>query len=219
MGEPLLAFATVGQSKRTIVTTRLLTFLALAAAESAARAQVPFPPPPAPTLIGPYVGASFGYSDAKKGCLGILSGGGRSCDQKDPSFGIFGGYQVNRFLSAELGYRDLGKVRASGGTSSSDHIHAALFDFTGMGIWPIEERFSAYGRLGGYRATLDTSARGVPDQTNTQLTYGGGLQWDFIGGYGLRADWQRYRKVGKESSLYGVNYYDVFAVALVWRFR
>jgi hypothetical protein len=209
----------MGQSKRTIVTTKLLTFLALALALGAARAQAPFPAPPAPTLIGPYLGASLGYSQAKKGCLGILSGGGRSCDQNDPSFGIFGGYQVNRFLSAELGYRDLGKVRASGGTSSSDHIHAVVWDFTGMGIWPIEERFSAYGRLGGYRATLDTSARGVDNQTNTQLTYGGGLQWDFIGGYGVRADWQRYRKVGKEPGLYGQNYYDVLAVALVWRFR
>jgi len=35
----------------------------------------------------------------------------------------------------------------------------------------------------------------------------------------VRADWQRFRKVGKESSLYGVNYYDVLAVALVYRFR
>jgi hypothetical protein len=201
------------------VTTRLLTFLALALAVSAAQAQAPFPPPPPPTLIGPYVGGSLGYTTARKGCQGLLSGGGRGCDSTDFSFGAFGGYQVNRYLSAELGFRSLGKVRAFGGGGSSDNISATVLDFTGMGIWPIEERFSAYGRLGGYYATLDTSARGVASQSNSQLTYGGGLQWDFIGGYGVRADWQRYRRVGKENSLYGLNYYDVLAVALVWRFR
>ena len=201
------------------MTTRLLTFLSLALAVSTAQAQAPFPPPPAPTLIGPYVGGSLGYMTARKGCQGLLSGGGRGCDSTDFSFGAFGGYQVNRHLSAELGYRSLGKVRAFGGTGSSDNISAQVWDFTGMGIWPIEEHFSAYGRLGGYYATLDTSARGVASQSNSQLTYGGGLQWDFFARYGLRADWQRYRKVGKESGSYGVNYYDVLAVALVWRFR
>ena len=201
------------------MTTRLLTFLSLALAVSTAQAQAPFPPPPAPTLIGPYVGGSLGYMTARKGCQGLLSGGGRGCDSTDFSFGAFGGYQVTRHLSAELGYRSLGKVRAFGGTGSSDNISAQVWDFTGMGIWPIEEHFSAYGRLGGYYATLDTSARGVASQSNSQLTYGGGLQWDFFGRYGLRADWQRYRKVGKESGSYGVNYYDVLAVALVWRFR
>ena len=208
-----------GSIAEDIVTTRLLTFLSLALAVSTAQAQAPFPPPPAPTLIGPYVGGSLGYMTARKGCQGLLSGGGRGCDSTDFSFGAFGGYQVNRHLSAELGYRSLGKVRAFGGTGSSDNISAQVWDFTGMGIWPIEEHFSAYGRLGGYYATLDTSARGVASQSNSQLTYGGGLQWDFFGRYGVRADWQRYRKVGKESSLYGVNYYDVLAVAVVYRFR
>jgi OOP family OmpA-OmpF porin len=201
------------------VTTRLLTFLALALAVSAAQAQAPFPPAPWPTLMGPYVGGSVGYVTARKGCQGLLSGGGRGCDATDIGFGAFGGYQVHRYVAAEVGFHTLGKVRAFGGGQASDNISAQIFDFTGMGMWPIEERFSAYGRLGGYYAILDTSARGVASQSNTQLTYGGGLQWDFFGRYGVRADWQRFRKVGKENSLYGVNYYDVLAVALVYRFR
>src|SRR2546425_8300399 len=187
---------------RTIVTTKLLTFLALALAVSLAQAQAPFPPPPAPTLIGPYLGGSVGYVTARKGCQGLLSGGGRGCDSTDFAFGGFGGYQVNRYLSAELGYRNLGKVRAFGGTSSSDSISATVLDFTGMGIWPIEERFSAYGRLGGYYATLDTSARGVASQSNSQLTYGGGPQWDFFGRYRVGGRLPRYCKGGQGTSHY-----------------
>jgi OmpA-OmpF porin, OOP family len=200
------------------VTTKLLTALALALIAGAVHAQAPFPPPPAPTLIGPYIGGSFGYSQAKKGCLGVLSGGGRSCDANDPSFGLFAGYQVNRYLAAEIAYRDLGKVRATG-PGSLETIHAMVFDFSALGVVPIEERFSAFGRLGGYYATLDTSVRGIADQSNSNLTYGGGLQWHFIKGYELRAEWQRYKRVGKQDNdFYGINYYDVLGISLLYRF-
>ena len=62
------------------MTTRLLMGFALTLALGAAHAQAPFPPPPPPTLIGPYVGGSVGYVTARKGCQGLLSGGGRGCD-------------------------------------------------------------------------------------------------------------------------------------------
>ena len=203
---------------RPFVTIRLFALLALAVTLGAARAQAPFPAPPAPTLIGPYLGATLGYSQAKKGCIGVLSGGGRACDENDPSFGIFAGYQVNRYLAAEIGFRDLGKVRATGSTSTDD-MHTQVFDITALGIVPIEDRFSAYARIGAYSAKQSTSVRGIDDQKSSQLTYGGGLWWDFAGGWGLRAEWQRYRKIGKEGSPYEVNYYDVLGVAGLWRFK
>ena len=115
------------------------------------------------------------------------------------------------------GYRDLGKVRAIGATT--EHINTAVWDFTALGIWPIEERFAAYGRIGAYYATQDTSARGIAAMSSSQLTYGGGLQWDFVRGFGARAEWQRYKKVGKDGSFYEVNYYDVLGLAVVYRIR
>src|SRR2546425_4858484 len=125
---------------RTIVTTKLLTFLALALAVSLAQAQAPFPPPPAPTLIGPYLGGSVGYMTARKGCQGLLSGGGRGCDSTDFLFGAFGGYQGNRHLSAELGYRRLGKERAFCGTRSRDNIHGPRWEFYRIGNLPTQGR-------------------------------------------------------------------------------
>jgi len=198
--------------------TRQFAFLVLALTARAAMAQAPFPAPPPPALAGPYVGATLGYSQAKKGCVGVLAGGGRTCDDTDPGFGIFCGYRLSRYLGAELAYRDLGNVRARSATSS-DFIHTAVLDMTALGILPIEDRFAAYLRLGGYRAMQNASAPGVADRNNTQLTYGGGLQWDLFGGFGVRAEWQRYRRVGKENSPYDVNYYDVLGVAGLWRFR
>jgi len=198
--------------KRTLVT------LALGVAVSSLQAQTSFPPPPPPTLSGPYIGASVGYAQAKNGCLGFLSGGGRSCDDSGLAWGLLGGYQLNRYFGAEVAYRDLGKVRAKSATSD-EFSHAAVWDLTAMGIVPIEERFSAYGRFGAYLATLDASERDIADHTNSGLTYGAGLQWDFRAGYGLRAQWQRYRNVGGGDQTYGSNHYDVLGVALLYRLR
>ena len=200
------------------MTTRRFILLALTVATAAAQGQAPFPPPPAPTPSGPYVGAALGYSQAKKECVGVLSGGGQTCDANDPAFGVFGGYRLNRYFAAETAYRDLGKVRASS-PSASGNIHTRVFDVTAIGIVPIEERFFAYGRIGAYRASQSTSVGGIADQTSSQLTYGAGLQWDFAGPLSLRAEWQRYRKVGKQGSPYEVNYYDALGVAGIWRFR
>ena len=68
--------------KRTLVT------LALGVAVTSLEAQTSFPPPPPPTLSGPYIGASVGYAQAKNGCLGFLSGGGRACDDNDLEWGL-----------------------------------------------------------------------------------------------------------------------------------
>jgi len=201
--------------------TSLAKLFALAimfSATSAFAQATRFPPPPPPSMVGPYVGATLGLTQAKDGCLGVLSGGGRSCDDNDMSWGAFAGYRVLRYLAAEASYKDLGKVTASG-PGSTEHIHGVLWDATALGILPLDDHLSAHLRIGAYRATLDTSVRGVDDHTNGNLTYGGGLQWDLFGNLGVRFDWQRYKKVGGDATLYGVNLYDVMSIGVLWRFR
>lgn len=46
-----------------------------------------------------YVGASIGKAEAKDVCTGV-SGPGVTCDDKDTTWKIFGGYQFNRNFSA-----------------------------------------------------------------------------------------------------------------------
>lgn len=197
---------------------RFLAFAIMFSATAALAQATRFPPPPPPSMVGPYVGATLGLTQAKKGCLGVLSGGGRSCDDNDVAWGAFAGYRVLRYFAAEASYRDLGRVTATG-PGSKDHIHGVVWDVTALGIVPLDDHLSAHLRLGAYRATLDTSVRGVDDQTNGNLTYGAGLQWDLFGNLGIRFDWQRYRKVGTEATLYGVNLYDVMSLGVLWRFR
>ena len=53
-----------------------------------------------------YVGAGVGQSKAKDWCSGT-GGTGITCDDKKTAWKAFGGYQFNRYLSAELGYANL----------------------------------------------------------------------------------------------------------------
>jgi len=201
-----------------IIVTRFLALAILFSATPALAQATKFPPPPPPSMVGPYIGATLGYAQGKDGCLGILSGGGRTCDNDAMSYGAFAGYRVLRYLAAEASYKDLGRVTATGPTST-DHIHGILWDVTTLGILPLDDHLSAHLRLGAYRATLDTSVRGVEDHTNGNVTYGAGLQWDVFGNLGIRFDWQRYKKVGGAGTEYGVNIYDVASIGVLWRFR
>jgi len=202
--------------------SKLFALVLMFSAAPAIAQQRNYPPPPMATFVGPYIGGGIGYSQAKKGCLGILSGGGRACDDNDFAWGGYAGYRMIRFAAAELAYHDLGKVTATGtGTTSSEDVHAAVMDLTGLGILQIDENFSAFLRMGAYRATLSTSIRGVDDHTNGNLTYGAGVQWNraMMRGLGLRLDWQRYKKVGGDTSPYGSNNYDALNASVYWRFR
>lgn len=205
--------------------TRLLAaFLALIA--SIAQAQTPFPPSEPPSPHGPYAGGLLGRSEAKSGCVGILSGGNRDCDAKDFAYGVFAGAQFHRYFGAEIGYINFGKVKANstGPTSAaSENVAADAWDIALLGILPISDIFSsgrglsAFVRGGAYRATLSTSVRGVEDSTNGGYTYGAGLQFDITPKIGLRALFERYKRVGRDPYLN--NNYDVLGVSAFYRFQ
>lgn len=205
--------------------TRLLaTLFALVA--SIAQAQTPFPPSEPPSPHGPYAGVLLGRSEAKSGCVGILSGGDRACDATDFAYGAFAGAQFHRYLGAEIGYVNFGKVNANStgpASATSENVAADAWDIALLGILPISDLFSvgrglsAFARGGAYRATLSTSVRGVKDSTNGGYTYGGGLQFDITSKIGVRALFERYKRVGRDPFLN--NNYDVLGISALYRFQ
>ncbi|HEX7053088.1 MAG TPA: outer membrane beta-barrel protein [Burkholderiales bacterium] len=154
----------------------LCSGLALAAAVPAA-AQTPS------RLSSVYVGADVGEAQYRDGCDLAAN-----CDDKDTSWGIFAGYQFIPNLAAEVAYRDLGSISAPGGS-----VDGEALELVGVGRIPITERFAAYGKLGGYRGELE--GRGNRE-SNSDLTYGLGLQFDFTRNLGVRGEWQRYPGMG-----------------------
>jgi opacity protein-like surface antigen len=195
----------------------LLPALILGLAPVPAAAQAVFPPAPPPEVRGPYVGATLGVANNRSGCIGVIAGGGRSCDSTDHSFSAFAGYQINRSFSGELSVRDLGKVSASGGGTTLS-VHALAADLSAVGRIEMVDRLFALGRFGAYGAQLDSDNTGAGSASNWGFTYGLGAQWDFHPSWGARFDWQRYRNVGKDS-VYGSSVYDVLSLGVVYRLR
>jgi OmpA-OmpF porin, OOP family len=161
---------------------------------------------------GWYAGISLGQSDLKDACSGVPN-----CDKKDTAWKIFGGYQINPMFAAELGYSDLGKASASAaGVSAS--VEATAWELVGVGAFPINNQFSVFGKLGVYRAEVKGRSNvGVSaDNTNSDLTFGAGVRYNFTRNIGVRAEWQRYSDVGGGSV--GKGDIDVLSVGAIWKF-
>lgn len=174
---------------------------------------------------GVYVGAAFGQAKHKDAC----EGADISCDEKDSAWKVFGGYQFNRYIAAELGYADLGQSKATG-TVGPVTVDAAFevtaWELVAVGSFPVMERLSLFGKFGLYRADVELSGSGrigagapIPfseDDSNNDITFGFGARFDLTRNIGVRAEWQRYKSVGGDDT--GEVDIDLISAALIWRF-
>jgi OmpA-OmpF porin, OOP family len=174
---------------------------------------------------GVYIGAAFGQAKHKDAC----EGADISCDETDSAWKLFGGYQFSRFLAVELGYADLGQSKASG-TVGAVTVDAAFevtaWELVAVGSFPVMDRLSVLGKFGLYRADIELSGSGrigagtpIPfsgDESNNEITFGVGARYDFTRNLGLRAEWQRYKKVGGDET--GEVDIDLISAGLIWRF-
>jgi len=168
-----------------------------------------------------YIGGGFGQSKFKGACDGV-SGTGVTCDDKDTSFKIFGGYQLNRNFAGELGYTDLGKAKFTDPTGSTE-LKATAWELSAVGSWPLADAFSIFGRLGGYWGEGKLSGSGASgSKTTANVTFGLGAQYDFMRNFGVRGEWQRYSKVKVKNDATGTEDsgdIDVLGISVLYRFQ
>jgi len=171
-----------------------------------------FAAPAAAQDQGWYAGLHIGQTSADVDCTG-----GTSCDDEDTAWRILGGYQFNKNLAAELGYSNGGEVSLSGAGVSAT-IETTLWELVAVGSWPFTPNFSAYGKLGMYLGDTELSGTGVSNESesNTGLTYGLGVRWDFTKNLGVRAEYQIYSDVGGGNI--GESDIDIISVGVIWKF-
>jgi OOP family OmpA-OmpF porin len=157
-----------------------------------------------PSLSSAYIGGTIGQAEYKDGCAGIAG-----CDEKDTAWRLLAGYQFNRYFAAEIGYHNLGEASAPAGS-----VEGTAWELVGIGAYPIIDKLSVYGKLGVYRGELEAPGA---EETNTDLTYGAGLQYDVLKNVGVRGEWQRYSKMG--GGAIGETDVDVLSVGVVYRFQ
>lgn len=156
---------------------------------------------------GFYAGFHLGQSSSSDACTGIPS-----CDDKDTAWKILGGYQFNKYVAAELGYTDLGAASAPGAK-----LEATAFEVVAVGSFPVMDKLSIYGKLGLFRGDAEaTGPGGSVSETNTDMTWGIGVRYDFTRNLGVRGEWQQYKGLGGGALV--ETDVDVISVGVLWKF-
>jgi len=186
--------------------------------------------------VGWYAGANIGQSrasiDDARISSGLLQNGFSSAtisdDDRDTGYKIFGGYQFNKNFALEGGYFDLGQFGFAATTVPAGTLNGSIrlkgLNLDAVGILPMTERFSAFGRIGVNYAEASDSFSGTgavrvsnpnPSQRETNLKVGLGVQYAFTPALALRAEVERYRiddAVGNKGDI------DQISIGLVYRF-
>jgi len=188
---------------------------------------------------GWYMGANIGSARAKidnaRITSNLLGAGftttGISNDDRATGYKLFAGYQMSRNFAVEGGYFDLGEygfvattaVPNAGTLSGNIKLRGINLDL--LGIMPVSDKFSVFGRVGvNYAQARDTfSSTGLvpppanpnPSKREANYKYGFGLQYDFTEALGMRAEAERYRindAVGNRGDI------TMASLGLVYRF-
>ncbi|MCK9202395.1 MAG: OmpA family protein [Gallionella sp.] len=183
-----------------------------------------------------YVGGNIGQSRAKIDDARIISQlPGTplvSDDNTNIAFKLLGGYQFNKNFALEAGYFNLGEFGYTATTvppalagTLSGKIKLQGLNLDAVGMLPLDDKFSVFGRLGlQYAQAKDTfSSTGVvaapadPNPSKNALNYkaGLGVQYDFTQALGMRVEAERYRindAIGNKGDV------DMYSLGLVYRF-
>lgn len=181
--------------------------------------------------IGGNVGQSRAHVDAQKianDVTGSFSSTYLDHNTIDSGYKLYGGYQINRYLSVEGGYFDLGEHQFHHITTPdgllTNNMKFRGFNVDVVGYLPVTEKLSAFARLGAnYALTQDTftgtgAANALAGKLHDRDTFGKagvGLQYKFSESIAMRVEAERYRI---SNALTDHNEVDLFSVGVVYRF-
>ena len=176
---------------------------------------------------GLYIGGGIGQSDATDGC--DVSGTVLSnCDTDGTAWKAYGGYQINKWLGAELSYLKFADVDTSG--TASGVPFSATTETWGIGAHAVGQipipldvavlnKISILGKIGAVRWDQDRNSSLAAlsgDDTGWTFAWGFGLQYTFSERLGLRAEWEQFNDVGDAST--GESNIQMWNVGLNFKF-
>jgi OOP family OmpA-OmpF porin len=186
---------------------------------------------------GIYLGGNVGQSrtslDAGSINASILSAGftaaSTSTQSTDTGYKLFGGYRFHPNFAMEAGYFSLGTVSFTTTTLPAATItgsakNSSGYNLDAIGIIPLAESFSLFGRVGVQNSktelTATASAAGAlatASTNNSKSNYKAGLgaEYSVTKNAGVRAEWERYRV---SNGVNGDTNVDFFSAGLLYRF-
>ena len=167
----------------------------------------------APQDVGLYLGGSLGYStiDLDVGALRAAGMTTLSSDDNDTGWKLFAGYQFHRNWAVEGSYYDLGNFNASGtvtGTATPANVSVNVkgWGLAAVGILPLQQNFSLFGKLGGFWSDSSASATAGPfaaatGDSNSEWLAGIGMTYNFSRNWGVRAEAEF---IGSDTQFYSI---------------
>lgn len=175
---------------------------------------------------GWYVGGDLGQSNFDLKLPSGYSTNGVSQSRRDVAFAVFGGYRLNRNISVEAGYQNLGEYKLSVGSARGQ---AKIDGITTTAVFelPMNERWGLFARAGVMFAkarsnasdsTAGTSASQSKDGVVPVIGFGASYMLDNV--WTLRA---QYQDVGAakvaEAAGYSVKLHDeIWSVGATYKF-
>lgn len=136
------------------------------------------------TADGPYsfYSPGSGYLGLNAGKSNFSVGNGTgffTSDNKDTTYGVYGGSYFTPYFGAELGYTNFGKINRAGGSTKAEGINVSL-----IGRLPLSPQFNLLGKLGTTYGRTDVSSAfgsGVVagKETGFDVSYGIGAEYAF----------------------------------------
>jgi OOP family OmpA-OmpF porin len=143
---------------------------------------------------------------------GFYIGGGLGQAEPDDAdddtlWKVYGGWQLNKWLAAELAYMDFGESDLdNGGKADTWGISAMAVGSIPVPIGALD-RLSILGKIGTIYFDQDVSnAPGRGDDDGFELAWGFGAQYTFSERLGLRAEWERFEDVDIDAWSISLNY-------------
>ncbi len=186
-----------------------------------------------------YGGVSIGQSTVKikDDVLPIIGATATSLskNETDTGFKAYIGYRFNQNFALEGGWTDFGKFSATrtmtapGFGTVQANVKASGAHLDALGIWPLQNNLTLFGKLGALYDTVETNASTTgavvfPAGTNTNPKHSGlnwkfglGAGYDFTPTVGARVEWERAKNLG-DSSTGGKADVDLLSVGVVFRF-
>lgn len=171
---------------------------------------------------------SAGSIDGALGSIGITSSS--QVDDRDTAWRLYGGYQFTPYAAVEIGYVDFGNASfssqitapATGSISGDNKAEGVTVGLVGQ--WPLANSFALTGKVGAisWRSKTRVSANGVAvaesnhSDSGTDFMFGVGGRFDLTPSVALRADWDRFLKVGAGES--GESDVDMVSIGVQFRF-
>jgi OOP family OmpA-OmpF porin len=131
--------------------------------------------------------------------VGVASANNITADGYKADAKIFGGYEFNQNLGLEAGYTHFGSTdfyRSADGQSVSGSTRGYGTYIAGKYTLPVNEQFSAYGKLGlAYSQRKYSNSLGMNfNDTDTGAYAGVGVQYNLNQQVALTAEYERYGK-------------------------